>query len=476
MDPVRDPKVDRSTRWVALASALHGVGNVVALAAILRWWATPEQLGVATLAVSLFPALDAVADLGLGAAVVQGEAALDRVRLSGLFWLNLALAALLAGALLLLAPVLAAFHGEPQLAGLLGAYGLKLLLQGLGGVPEALLRRELAFATLSRLRIVGNLASFGLKIGLAAAGYPVWAFVIGPMARSAITTAGVLAVGRFRPVAPWRVAWRGLGADLRFGATSSASQALFYLYSNADYQIVGHVFGPAALGLYRAAYELVLEPVRFLADVTTQVAFPAFARVQAHRAALGAQLIAFTRQNLRLLGPFVAIVLAAAPELLAVMWPRYAAAAPMARLLCAVGLLRALSFVLPPLLDGTGAPAATLRYMALCTLLLPASFALAAHLGHGPEAVALAWALAYPLAFAVLLAMGLARTSLSLRDYLAGVASAFVPVLAAALAAFTVRALALELTASALLRLLATAAAIAVVSVVVTSPAKPVLS
>ena len=49
---------------------------------------------------------------------------------------------------------------------------------------------------------------------------------------------------------------------MTFGLKSSGSQILFYFYTNVDYPIVGAFFGPTALGIYRAAYEIVLEPVR----------------------------------------------------------------------------------------------------------------------------------------------------------------------------------------------------------------------
>jgi hypothetical protein len=75
------------------------------------------------------------------------------------------------------------------------------------------------------------------------------------------------------------------------------------------------------------------------------------------------------------------------------------------RVLCLVGTLRALGFVGPPLLDGIGRPELTLRYMVVATFAVPGSFMLGAWLlgdEVGVLSVAIAWAIGYPIAFAVL--------------------------------------------------------------------------
>ena len=86
-----------------------------------------------------------------------------------------------------------------------------------------------------------------------------------------------------------------------------------------------------------------------------------------------------------------------------------------------MGLLRALSFVVPPLLDGLGYPFLTLVYTAVAAVLLPSLF-VGCGLWLGPSlgyaAVAVGWAIGYPIAFGVLLALALRRIGLSPLAYL----------------------------------------------------------
>jgi len=68
-------------------------------------------------------------------------------------------------------------------------------------------------------------------------------------------------------------------------------------------------------------------------------------------------------------------------------------------------VLRALSFLGPPLLDGIGRPELTLRYQVAATLAVPAMFLISGLVlvdRIGFLSVAVAWTAGYPLAFAVL--------------------------------------------------------------------------
>jgi O-antigen/teichoic acid export membrane protein len=188
-----------------------------------------------------------------------------------------------------------------------------------------------------------------------------------------------------------------------------------------DYVVIGRVFGDAAVGAYRLAYELVLDVVRLVSMVTGEVAFAAFARVD--RAGAGALLVKMTRQNLLVVAPLLVVIGVAADDLLAVLYPPLGdAAATASRILCVVGALRAMSFVLPPMLAGLGHARDGLIYNAFAAVLMPIAFVASAQLGDSYLAVAWAWAAAYPIAFALVLAFALVRSGVTLADYLRGIA------------------------------------------------------
>jgi len=330
------------------------------------------------------------------------------------------MSAVLFAALAVLAPAYARWQGYPVVGSMLLAYGGKLVFQNVYFIPAAMMRRELRFKELSLIRIVANVAEFLGKVGFAAAGLRIWCFVLGALLRVVVTAVGVQLRHPWRPQMKFR--FHEARAYFRFGLSTSASQILYYLYTNADYPVVSKLFGATALGLYRASYELVLELVKVIATVFVDVSFPTFARLRANGAELTAQFIAFTRQSLVAIIPFVLVIFIAADSALSVAWgPTYAVASTAARILCVIGLLRAVSQIVPPLLDGMGYPSRTVVYHLVASLVLPTLFALfGVVLGPslGFVSVALAWAVGYPLAFAVLIWLALTHLELSPVTYL----------------------------------------------------------
>lgn len=409
----------RSTAWVAAASGMLGVLDLVSTLLCIRLWVTTADFGEATLAIALFPILDRLGGMGFGAVLVREASGDEKARHEHtVFWLNLAAAS----AVLVLAGAAFAISGALVVA-LTVAYAVRLMVQAGSVVPEARMRRALRFGELSTIRVIAGIAETATKLSLAylgAHGHPdlrVWCFALGPVVNTAITTAAIQLRCTWRP----RLAFDRTFARhaLGFTAALSGGELLYYAYTSADYLVIGAAFGAAAVGVYRLAYELVLDVVRLISMITAEVAYPVF--VQTPRDALAAQFLRFSRQNLYVLVPFLGFVALGGGWLLQLLYgPLPPEAALAARILCVVGGLRALGFVIPPLLAALGLASRVLAYNAVAAVVLPVAFAIAARIGTDFTAIAWAWAIGYPLAFALLLAFALAALPLSLRAYLRG--------------------------------------------------------
>ncbi len=425
--------VNRSLGWIGIASASVAVLDLVAQIVILALWISPGQYGIATMAITLFPVLDMATDMGLSAAVIQRDDHTE-VKISTVFWLNVFMSSAMFVVLALFAgPALGRLQGHEVVGLMLTAYGAKLIWQNVYLIPRALMRRELRFKELSVIRVIANFAEFSAKIALAAAGFGVWCFVLGPLLREFVRGVGIQIRHPWRPRFVLQI--REAMDWMVFGFKTSFSQILFHLYSNVDYQVVGYFFGPVANGIYRLAYEIVLEPARLISEIIVQVAFPTFARLKYKRDLLIEQFISFTRMNLVIMLGFLGLVFVNPEDLILTFWRRteWLPAADAARILCAVGVLRALSYVVPPLLDGIGRPSLTLWYMIVASVVLPTSFVLGAlYIGEptigralleNPShwdslSVAIAWSIGYPVAFLVLFAIALSLLDLRVSVYL----------------------------------------------------------
>jgi teichuronic acid exporter len=265
----------------------------------------------------------------------------------------------------------------------------------------------------------------------AALGATVWCWTFAALVRAFVFGVAIQVLHPFLPRLVFRP--REVWPFVRFGLRTAASNVLYQLYTNMDAAIIFHYFGKGALGIYGLADSIVLEPVKTIANVVTDVAFPAFARLRNDGTALVAQLIRFTRLNLIAVLPFVGLILLVAPEFLHVFYSggqwtdrELELSAVCARILCVMGFFRALGLLGPPLLDGIGRPELTLRYMIVATIAVPGSFVLGAKLLAGQFAsdagmlsVAVAWGLGYPLAFAALAYLVVRTIGLPVREYLA---------------------------------------------------------
>jgi O-antigen/teichoic acid export membrane protein len=423
-----DSKVARGVAWAASAQAVIAVADLVSQLLVTALFVSTSDLGLAFAAIPFYTALDYIADAGISSALIQRDD-LTPDRVSTVFWFNVLITAGLFVALLGLGPLYGWIQDAPIVGWLLVAYGGKLLLQNVYAIPFALLRKELRFSEVAKARVIAHLSESIARVAFAAAGATVWCWTLAALTRALVFG---IAIQIYRPFWP-RLVFRAreVGPHIRFGLRSATSNVLYQLYTSMDAPIIFHFFGKQASGIYGLADQIVLEPLKTIANVVIDVAFPTFAQLQNDKPALVARLVKFTRVNLMAVLPYAIVVLLVIPEILRAFWAGHgtwtttdlAWCADAARILCVMGLFRALGFLGPPLLDGIGKPELTLRYMIVASIAVPGSFLLGAEL-LGDRlwflSVAVAWAVGYPLAFAALAFLVTRTIGLDLREYARG--------------------------------------------------------
>jgi teichuronic acid exporter len=419
-----DTQINRGVAWTAASQSIVAVADLLSQLICVALWMSEAQYGIAMMAVPLYSILDAISDLGGTSALIAHDDHTNE-RLSTLFWFNVLLSSGLFLLLLVVGPLYGRLLEYPVVGLLLIAYGGKLLVQNLYAVPLALLRKDLQFEEVAKIRTVAYLAESVTRVIFAANGVEIWSFTLAALAKHVVFA--LLFLWRHPWFPRFVFHWSDIAHYIRYGLRSAASQVLYYTYTNLDYPIVAYYFGAVANGIYSLAYWIVLEAVKTIANVVIDVALPTFARLRNDHDGLVAQFIRLTRLNLIAVLPFVVLILLIVPEFLNIAYgggkwspAQLVVCGNAARILCIVGLLRALGFIGPPLLDGIGRPELTLRYMVVATILVPGSFVLGAELlgdRLGLLSVAVAWAVGYPLAFAALMYVIAKTVDLSIVRY-----------------------------------------------------------
>ena len=354
----------------------------------------PYDYGVMTTGMIFIALADVLAEAGVSRALVQKERLEPRDLAEG-FTLSLILSVALCALLIAVAPSAGAFLDDPDLPALLRLLALSLILTPFRAIPMALLERNLELRRQSAAYALSLLFPLCLVLGLAVRGYGFWALAGGTLATRALEAVMLPYLAGWRPqiVKPGRHA-REL---LKFGVHVSLGALLWFAYSNADYAVVSKVIGPAALGYYALAFQLISLPVQKLTGNVNQAVYPLYCRLQHDRDRLRDWYLRVTAL-LSLLGmPVLAGMAIVADDAFALLLgEKWLPAVVPFQVLAFVGMLMTVSYSLSPLINALGRPDINLRYTIISTIILPSGFVILG-LTHGLVGICWAWLILYPL-------------------------------------------------------------------------------
>jgi O-antigen/teichoic acid export membrane protein len=251
---------------------LIGIIGTMILARLL----TPQDYGLIGMVAVIIGFVSIFKDLGLSSATIQ-RAEINRIQISTLFWINVALSFLVMCVCFAIAPFVARFYHEPRLLLITVAYGFGFLLGGLAVQHEALLRRQMRFTALSGAEVLALIASVVTAVVLAWRGAGYWALVMSQLSLGVIYLVSVWILCRWRPGWPSRNA--GVRSMLAFGGNLTGFSIINFFARNLDNLLIGKYWGSQQLGLYAKAYQLLLLPIDQVNSPITAVAVPALSRL-----------------------------------------------------------------------------------------------------------------------------------------------------------------------------------------------------
>jgi O-antigen/teichoic acid export membrane protein len=394
-----------------LAQATQFVLQIGAIAVLSRLLG-PDAFGVVAMVATIGGLMQTLTDAGLGTATVQ-RAQITHGQVSNLFWVNAAIATLLAGALVALAPALAWFYREPRLIPVAVALAPMFLLNGLAVQHIALLRRQMRYNVLAAIPIVSTLAGVLLAIVMARLNASYWSLVGMQLTTSLFACVLAWLLTEWRPQLPAR--GRGTGPLVSFGLKLAFGNSIWTLAKSADGVLVGRVWGVDALGLYSRGGTLMLRPLDQIMAPLDGLIVPALSRMQAEPERF--RRVAFELFDLVAMMSMVgsATLLALSyPLTLLVLGPRWADAAPIFAAFTFVALYVPTSNVASWLLTSQGRGADVMRFAAVTSAMTV--MALLVGVQFGPLGVAIAYASAgmmvqLPLAYYTVGRSGSIRTS-----------------------------------------------------------------
>jgi PST family polysaccharide transporter len=255
------------------ASFALRLGSIAVLARLLN----PSDFGLLAMATVVTGVCGLFTSAGLSSATVQKDTVTD-AQVSTLFWVNMAVGAVLAGLCVATAPALVAFYHEPRLFWVTIVVAAGFLFNAAGVQHYALLQRELRYISLTVIETVAQVAAIVAGIAMALAGFGYWSLVAMAIVSPAVGTMCLWVITGWIPGRPGLVT--GTGGMLRFGGTITLNGLVVYIAYNFEKVLLGRYWGADALGLYGRAYQLVTIPTDNLNAAIGGVAFSALSRLQ----------------------------------------------------------------------------------------------------------------------------------------------------------------------------------------------------
>ncbi len=251
------------------------LGSTAVLARLL----TPQDYGLFGMITIVTGFVSMFNDMGLSTATIQ-VAEINHRQISTLFWVSVAISAVIMLLTAASAPIIAWFYGEPRLVGMTLVLAVGLLISGLSVQHKALLTRQMRFAALAAIDITSIVVGVAIAIILAWYGAGYWALVFMTLALTITNTVGVWVMCGWRPGPPFR--YSGVRSMLAFGGHLTGFNILNYFILNLDNVLVGRYWGTQQLGLYAKGYQLLLLPTQQINAPISNVVIPALSRLQSN--------------------------------------------------------------------------------------------------------------------------------------------------------------------------------------------------
>jgi teichuronic acid exporter len=313
----------------------------------------PRDFGLVSIALIYISFLQMFLDQGLASALIQKKD-LRQEHCDAVFWLNLAMSVSFVVLTISISGWWGRINHAPDVSRVLSVLSLCIPIEGLSIVQSAIVRRGLDFRTLT---IRSNVSAFlgGVTgVALALVGSGVWALVGMQLVRDCSALVLLWKLGHWRP--KFEFSYRHLRELLGF----SFHTFLGGLGTFADVQmgslLLGILFGPVAVGLYRLAERLMNSVVAMATTSIQGVSLPEFSRLQDLPGELRKSALSCIRLSSMVTMPALMGMAVVSGPLMAVLGPKWIPATNVLKILCAQGMIFTLSYFTGPLLTALGRP------------------------------------------------------------------------------------------------------------------------
>lgn len=269
-------KVVSGVAW-SMAEKVGSMLLQLAVSIVVARILTPQDFGLMAI-LTFFTSIGmTLADSGFSQALIRSvRSSEDDLRT--VFAFNLAMAAVLYAAVVLLTPVVASYYSLPQINAVLPVLMLSVPLNALSVVQSSVFQRDLRFPVLSKINFTASLASGITAVAMAVCGFGVWALVGQRLTAISVRVLLQWILGRWRPKGSFRMS--SLRSMAPFSLRIMATDVLGSVYSNISQLFIGRMYSPQTLGFFHQGQKIKDLPASSIVQSVQFVTFPALSKLK----------------------------------------------------------------------------------------------------------------------------------------------------------------------------------------------------
>jgi len=344
-------KTVKGVMWTGFSTGSTTLLNFIILAILARLL-SPSDFGLMGMVMVVIGFAITIADLGLGAAIIQRQD-ISHEQLSTVFFLNILLGTLLCTIVYFSSGIIALFFKKYELVNLLKLISFSFIIISLSQTFRTLLQKWMNFKVLAKVEVCGIIIYGISSITFALKGFGVRSLVLGFLIRQTAETILLWFFTGFKPRLVFKL--KNTKNLINFGIYVFGERIMNYFNRNLDYIIIGRFLGAEALGFYTLAYQLMLFPISKISNIFGKVTFPAFSMIQNNNEKIKKGYLKVVKYISLVTFPMMAGLFAVAPEFITSIYgAKWYPTILILQILCLIGALQSIGSMVGTVLYAKG--------------------------------------------------------------------------------------------------------------------------
>lgn len=328
------------------------------ISVILARLLDPRDFGLVALALILVQTTNLFTAMGMDKAIIQSTEERNKLAFHA-FVIVMSFAMLFFWLIQLNSTMLAGWLGNIETKPILLWLSSWILLNALGVVPYALLRKDLRFPSVASAGLISDAIYMVLVIALAYAGFGLWSLVYANLVKTAFLTGSYwVACGGWEWLKPVAWEWPVVKRLLQFGSQVAVNGLVVYVHTNWDDWLVGRVLGVQQLGFYNKSYDFSNSTIgKLIRNTLGAVFLPSYVKIQEDRQRLMRAYLKSVRLVTLLIVPIGLGIYAVADPLVQLAFgDKWMPMVPVLQIFSLLILTRPISENTSPLFNAVGKP------------------------------------------------------------------------------------------------------------------------